>query len=150
MKLIDNIGLPVVKSFFKTLCEDYDITKLSTVVLTNTDSKKLSTYGACFPPEITKDKLYKIKGYVCADQYKYPVTDKHWVKANGKIYKASWKYDSVEEASVYILCHEFFHFLSWTKQIVDRDGKHIKNLEYNANWFAHGMVAKFSQPLQIM
>lgn len=150
MKLIDNIGLPVVQSFFKDLCRDYDIKPLGTVYLTNTKSKKNSTYGACYPPDITKDKRYKIRAFICTDQRKYPIKDKHWFKVNGKAVKVLWKYDSLEEAAVYILSHELFHYLAWTNQIVDRDGKRMANTECNANWFAHGMVAKFSVPLQIM
>jgi|LakMenEpi03Aug12_release.lakeMendotaPanAssembly.Ray.scaffolds.fasta_scaffold1271107_1 hypothetical protein len=148
MKFRDRIKLPPVKRFFLDLTSDYDMSKVSTITLQNTKKGK-NTHGTCWPPEQTKDKLYKISAYVKADHDKYPLLDKHWFKINGKALKVSWKYDSVEEASVYILSHELFHYLSWTKQLVDRDGKFIKNTECNANWFAHGQVARFSQPLQI-
>lgn len=149
MKYIDNIYLPIVKKFFFNLIQDYDVSQLSEIHLTRTKTKH-STYGACYPPDITKDKKYKIRAYLKTDHDIYPLEDRHWIKVNGKVVKVKWKYDSIEEAAVYILSHELFHYLSWTAQLVDRDGKKIKNTEYNANWFAHGQVAKYSQPLQIL
>lgn len=119
----------VVFNYIKDYLSNFNTSDLESIkLLKGCNKKSISPYGLCvFPTEI--------KGYrlICWIAGEYPGSV---ISTANKKHKKT-KYKDKDEAAIWILGHELFHYLSDSKQLT------LKNNEKNADYWGDHLLRKF-------